>query len=483
MLKQQARLVALLVFALDLSLVAAAFVAAHALRSGLAPELGHGGRPADFYPLSAYLPLLPLALAIWSVLLWSSGRYRSHRRVPLLAETAAVVRVCLLGAAAFGLLVWAFRFDEKLLLQDRISRSWVLLFALLSVVFLLTEKVILRVVARRIRDTGLNYRTILLVGTGRTAGALAEAVRDHRWWGYRVLGFLRAEEAAEPADPRAEPLLGTWEELDRVLESTVVDEIVFAVPPREMGRFETQVLALQDRGILVRFALDLMPHTRGRVELGELEGIPLVSFAAAPGTLQLALKRAIDLALSSLLLLVAVPVLLLVAVAIRVREGGEVLFRQRRCGLNGRTFTLYKFRTMIDGADRRLLEVAHLNEMDGPVFKSRNDPRVTRLGHFLRRFSLDELPQLWNVLRGDMSLVGPRPPIPAEVARYDRWQRRRLSMKPGITCLWQISGRNDLDFDQWMALDLHYIDNWSPWLDLKILARTLPVVLSGRGAS
>jgi lipopolysaccharide/colanic/teichoic acid biosynthesis glycosyltransferase len=190
-----------------------------------------------------------------------------------------------------------------------------------------------------------------------------------------------------------------------------------------------------------------------------------------------------DVALSAVMLLIALPVLVTVAIAIRLGEGGAVLFRQRRCGLNGRVFTLYKFRTMIEGAEERLEEVAHLNEMNGPVFKSSRDPRITWLGRWLRRFSLDELPQLWNVLKGDMSLVGPRPPIPEEVARYERWQRRRLAMKPGLTCLWQIRGRNEIDFEEWMKLDLEYIDNWSPWLDLKILARTLPVVLTGRGAS
>ncbi len=172
-----------------------------------------------------------------------------------------------------------------------------------------------------------------------------------------------------------------------------------------------------------------------------------------------------------------------IALLIKITAGGQVLYRQTRCGLNGRRFTLYKFRTMIEGAEERQRELLHLNEMDGPVFKLKQDPRVTWIGRFLRRFSLDELPQLWNVLRGDMSLVGPRPPIPDEVARYQRWQRRRLSMKPGLTCLWQISGRNQIDFDRWMKLDLEYIDSWSPWLDVKILLKTVPAVLSGRGAS
>jgi lipopolysaccharide/colanic/teichoic acid biosynthesis glycosyltransferase len=184
-----------------------------------------------------------------------------------------------------------------------------------------------------------------------------------------------------------------------------------------------------------------------------------------------------------LLLLIGAPIVGLVALLIRLTTGGKIIFRQTRCGLNGRSFTLYKFRTMVEDAEERRRELMHLNEMKGPVFKLRRDPRVTQVGKFLRKFSLDEIPQLWNVIRGDMSLVGPRPPIPEEVAQYQRWQRRRLAMKPGLTCLWQISGRNEIDFDQWMRLDLEYIDNWSPSLDLKILLKTIPVVLTGKGAS
>ena len=173
----------------------------------------------------------------------------------------------------------------------------------------------------------------------------------------------------------------------------------------------------------------------------------------------------------------------IIALAIRLSSRGPVLYRQVRCGLQGRRFELLKFRTMVEGADRMQPELAHLNVMDGPVFKAPGDPRVTRVGRWLRRWSLDELPQLVNVLKGDMSLVGPRPPLPEEVERYEPWQRRRLAMKPGLTCLWQVSGRSELDFGTWMAMDLAYIDHWSLWLDFKILLRTVPAVLGGRGAS
>jgi lipopolysaccharide/colanic/teichoic acid biosynthesis glycosyltransferase len=190
-----------------------------------------------------------------------------------------------------------------------------------------------------------------------------------------------------------------------------------------------------------------------------------------------------DVSISSILLAVALPAMLLIAALLKLAGGGgRVLFTQTRCGLNGRRFTLYKFRTMVEDAENQRHQIAHLNEMSGPVFKVRRDPRVTPVGRWLRQFSLDELPQLWNVLRGDMSLVGPRPPVPQEVSQYQRWQRRRLSMRPGLTCLWQVQGRNELDFDRWVELDLEYIDSWSPLLDIKILLKTIPVVLSGKGA-
>ncbi len=486
MLKQQARLIALLVFAADLALVAFAFFAAHALRSRGLEVLGLGRDSPALYPLARYLPLLPVALALWGVLLWRSGRYRSHRRIPFWEEATEVVKVSVTATVLFALAIWVLRFDEQLLGSDRVSRGWLFLFSGLAALLLMAEKLVLRLTARRARSRGMNFRTILVVGTGRTAAALAEVLRERRWWGYRILGFVSVDDP-EPGGSAAEqprPLLGSEADLPHLLASHVVDEVVFAIAPRDLARFEDTVLALQDQGILVRLTLDILPHAQTRVGLEEIDGVPLVTLATAPtGPIPLAVKRTIDLLGSALLLLLTAPLQAGIALAIRSGSPGPALFRQQRCGRSGRVFTMYKFRTMVDGAEERLDEVAHLNEMKGPVFKSRQDPRITPLGRWLRRFSLDELPQLWNVLKGDMSLVGPRPPIPEEVQQYERWQRRRLAMKPGLTCLWQIRGRNEVDFDEWMRMDLEYIDSWSPWLDLKILFKTVPVVLSGRGAS
>ena len=507
MLKERARLLNLSVFSLDLALVATAFVAAHWLRSSLLPALAPGTFDGTLYPLAWYLPLLPVALTVWGLLLLRSRRYRSHRTVPLLREAWEVLQVTGTSMVVFMLLLFALRLDEQALSEDRVSRAWLLLFTLLAGLLLLAEKLVLRIVARYVRSRGLNYRTLLVVGTGPAAQAIAHAIAEHAWWGYRLLGHVEVNGDAEPEGKAAGgapapdlerpavkgvaaktigglPVVGRVEDVPRIVQEHAVDDVVFAVGRRELDGLEELFLILHEQGIRSFFALDFFPHARARVEVSEIEGVPLLTFATAPtNPLLLAGKRALDVALSSLILLLALPIILAVAGAIRLSSQGGVLFRQTRCGLYGRRFTLYKFRTMVEGAEERLAELQHLNEMDGPVFKSRRDPRVTRLGRLLRKFSLDELPQLWNVLRGDMSLVGPRPPIPEEVARYERWQRRRLSMKPGLTCLWQVNGRNELDFRSWIDLDLQYIDSWSLGLDLRILLKTIPVVLSGRGAS
>ena len=492
MLKERARILAVSIFLLDLALVAIAFLSAFSLRSSLLPLLAPQAFPGRLYPLSTYLPLLPLALAIWGGLLLLTGRYRSHRTVPLLDEAWAVVRVCASGAVIFTLALYVGRLDVRLLGNDLISRSWVLLFGVFACLLLLSEKIALRLTSRYVRARGFNYRTVLIVGTSPSALRIADSIHGHRFWGYRILGFIVNSQTPSPIAPPAEvepwpsryPILGEIKHIPNILQSHVVDDVIFAVSYRDLGRLEDLFLSFQEQGIRTRFAMDLFPHTQARVELEELDGLPLLSFATTPTSqLQLMAKRSLDVALSALILMLGLPAVGVIALAIKVSSNGSVLFRQTRCGLNGRIFTLYKFRTMVEGAEEQRLDLLHLNEMNGPVFKLKSDPRVTGFGRFLRKFSLDELPQLWNVLRGDMSLVGPRPPIPEEVAHYQRWQRRRLAMKPGLTCLWQISGRNQVDFDRWMQLDLEYIDSWTPLLDLKILLKTIPAVLSGKGAS
>jgi exopolysaccharide biosynthesis polyprenyl glycosylphosphotransferase len=262
-----------------------------------------------------------------------------------------------------------------------------------------------------------------------------------------------------------------------------VDEVVFIVPRMWLERIQDSIQICETQGIRTHVAADLFNLNIARAKYNDLEGFPLLTFETTFAMeWQLFLKRCIDLFFSFFTLVLLLPLFFIVAILIKLTSKGPVFFKQRRVGINGRIFHLYKFRSMYKDAQDKMMDVMHLNEMDGPVFKIKDDPRITPLGKFLRKTSIDELPQLYNVLVGHMSLVGPRPPIPAEVNEYELWHRRRLSMRPGLTCLWQISGRNQVDFDEWMKLDMKYLDNWSLWLDFGILVKTIPTVLFGIGA-
>lgn len=480
MLKQKARLVARVVYLVDLALTSGAFFAAFFLRDVIFPHIDPQHFPTGLFPLPEYLKIYPLVLIIWSVLLFTHHSYHSHRTVPVTVEALTILRVVVFGIILLATVAY-------LLPLRQLSRVWFVLFAMLSATLLVAEKLLLRVIARYVRSKGLNYRTILIVGTGRRATEIARMIEAHKYWGYKLLGFVSDGHRLSNGWASYR-IFGTVPDLRRILEQgqidRPIDEIVFAVTRKKLDEMKQIFLMCEELGIRTRVAMNFFQNRIARMEIEELEGVPFLTFTTTPSNeTQLALKRALDVSVSLLLLALAAPVILLVTALIRITSPGSVLFKQQRIGLNGRLFTLYKFRTMIEDAQERKNEVEHLNEMTGPVFKAKDDPRITPVGRLLRKFSLDELPQLWNVLKGDMSLVGPRPPIPEEVESYHRWHRRRLSMKPGLTCLWQISGRNNVDFERWMQLDLQYIDNWSPGLDLKILLRTIPAVLSGKGAS
>jgi len=477
MLKQRARVLASGLLLGDLALTAASFVLAHALRGGLFRTLWPSVFAAPLYPLTHYLTLLAVILPIWTACLFSAGFYRSRRTLPLWEEIWGAAKAVFFGIAILAMAVFAFR-------RVDVSRPFLFLFAVLDFALLSVEKLAIRALARKARARGFNFRTVILAGTAAKARALGGFLENHPHWGFRILGYLDDGDGGEISRDGRWKKLGDLSDLGSVLAREIVDEVIFVVGRGRLADFEEAMLAAERHGVRSHVALDLFPHVIAHPVLEELDGVPLLTFTTVPSNPALiAVKRAIDLAVGALLFLVTLPIQLAAAIAIRLSTSGDVLFRQTRCGLNGRQFRLLKFRTMVSGAEERLSEISHLNEMSGPVFKATNDPRLTSVGKLLRRFSIDELPQLWNVLKGDMSLVGPRPPLPEEVARYEAWQRRRLSMKPGLTCLWQISGRNEIpDFDRWMALDLKYIDTWTPLLDFKILMLTVPAVIAGRGA-
>jgi len=275
----------------------------------------------------------------------------------------------------------------------------------------------------------------------------------------------------------------TLPELPDLLRRHVIDEVIFVVAKEDLEKLGDTFLVCEEEGVKTRVLLSFFPQVVSKVYLERLGSKPLLTFSATPDDEILLLKRGVDFVMALAALVLLSPVLLVLAILVKLTSRGPVFFSQVRCGLGGRKFTLYKFRSMRADADLIREELEALNEVDGPVFKIRNDPRCTPIGRFMRKFSLDELPQFVNIIRGDMSFVGPRPPLPQEVEKYERWQRRRLRMQPGLTCLWALEGRSRLSFRRWMELDLEYIDHWSMALDWKILLKTIPIVIVGRGAS
>jgi exopolysaccharide biosynthesis polyprenyl glycosylphosphotransferase len=472
MLKTHSRAVATTIFTADLIVTLTSFFAAFGLIDAAAPM----GTVQMLLPIENYLWLLLFIVPVWAMFLQWSGTYQSHRTKPIVQDLLQVSRAAILG----GVALFAF---VGLMKASHISRPFLFAFSTVNLVALVLLRIALRTTAHAVRARGLNTRSVLIVGTGTGAKAHSDRISANPQWGHRLAGFISVDDVAVQDAAPKEKVLGNPSSIRRVLCEYVVDEVVVAVPPDRLASVEPILMECETAGVKTRLALDF-PHRIARMEVEDMDGYPMLTFSATPAEdASMMTKRAMDIVFSSLFLLSFSWLYGLIAVVLKLTSKGPVFFRQERVGMNGRRFTFFKFRSMVVDADRRKDELKHLNEMDGPVFKIKNDPRVTRVGRFLRKFSLDELPQMWNVLKGDMSLVGPRPPVPSEVEKYEFWARRRLSIRPGLTCLWQISGRNSINFQQWMELDLQYIDNWTLGLDFKILLKTVPAVLGGRGAS
>lgn len=475
MLRQRAKLIASTIFVIDLISITAAFFVAYWIRDSLfALELD------PLFPITDYLWLLFGILPIWSFLLYYFKLYDSYRTAPFWAEPWGSFQVAFWGTFAAGVFVFILKLHF-------VSRLFIFIFGVIAFLLLSIARAGLRITASRVRKRGLNFRNVLIVGSGRQASELTDTIRNNEGWGLKVCGIVLDSERddVEFAGECAINIKGTIEDIPKIITNEIVDDVIFAVSKKRLEELEGIFLTCEEQGIRTRVALNFFPHVIAKVHLEDFGEIPLLTFSTTPyNEWLLAIKRVFDICVSGTLFISLSPLLILIALAVKVTSRGPIFFRQIRVGVNGRRFTLYKFRSMVSHAESIKKDLIYLNEMDGPVFKIKNDPRITLIGKFIRRFSLDELPQLINVLKGDMSIVGPRPPIPEEVAHYERWQRRRLSMKPGLTCIWQIQGRNRIsNFDNWMKLDLLYIDNWSLKLDLQIFLKTIPVVLWGRGAS
>jgi exopolysaccharide biosynthesis polyprenyl glycosylphosphotransferase len=387
-----------------------------------------------------------------------------------------------LKAAAFALILSGFLVG---FFTRRFDQSFLVVFSVGVLAALTGFRAATRLFLRAIRRRGYNYREVLIVGANERSQRLLDTLRHHADYGYSVAGVVddEPERVAALADvpPR---YLGTCADLERILSHEVIDEVFITLPVRSCYEdIKNTAYRCEGIGVRVHLIADLFPVRLARSHFHLMDDVPLLSLTTVPENhLQLAAKRSFDFVVSSALLVALAPLFLAVAAIIKL-DGGPVFFLQERVGLNQRRFKIFKFRSMVVNAEELLRELQAKNEADGPVFKMKRDPRITSIGRFIRKYSIDELPQLINVWLGDMSLVGPRPPIPSEVEEYTWEQRRRLSVKPGMTGLWQVSGRSEVNFEDWVSMDLAYIDQWSLLQDFRILVKTVQVVLQGKGAA
>jgi exopolysaccharide biosynthesis polyprenyl glycosylphosphotransferase len=437
--------------------------------------------PRPLYSLSNYPWVVPLAVGIWIVVGLLAGIYREINEEDLRRAFLDPLK------AGFGAMVLLFAATYAIKFQY-LSRLLLVLFSATALVATTLFRLLARRFAGPLRRSLAGLRSFLLVGEGPEVMEVARSIEAHESRGMQILGFVRTGSAPlsmlEGSSLRCAYPVFDLSQLPELLRRHVIDEVIFAISKDELERLGESFLACEVEGVKTRVLLTFFPQVISKVYLEHLGEKPLLTFATTPeNEYLLLLKRALDFVMAVMLLVLLSPLMALLALLIRLSSGAPVLYRQTRCGLSGRRFTLYKFRSMRPDADLDREELEALNEVDGPVFKISHDPRCTPVGRFMRKFSLDELPQLLNILKGDMSFVGPRPPLPEEVEKYERWQRRRLRMPPGLTCLWALEGRSRLSFRRWMELDLDYIDHWSLALDCKILLKTVPIVLLGRGAS
>lgn len=448
----------------DAGLFALALWLAHLLRDAVAPEF-LGWTFDEIHGFERYVWLYLIIIPGAPLILESQGFYQRPVFSSLRETVWVLFKGCLLVTVGVILVMYFFRLTD-------LVRGVIVLFGFTSFVLVfLTEEILKAAYRSRFGEYQLKKR-IILVGTSEDTLRMREDFRQRKQYDVEVLAELDINQSA-------------ISDLVRLLHETSANSVVINAKHTFFGQVEKAIQACEIEGVEAWLVADFFKTHISQASFDEFHGRPVLVFRSAPeASWQGVFKQALDLLVSFIALILLLPLFGGVALAIKMTSPGPVLFRQKRCGLNGRPFVMLKFRSMVTDAEQRKQELAALNEMGGPVFKITNDPRITPIGRWLRKYSIDEMPQFFNVFRGEMSLVGPRPLPVDEVQRFDDpAHRRRLSVKPGLTCLWQVSGRNEVkDFKDWVRLDLEYIDNWSFWLDLKILWRTIPVVLTGAGA-
>jgi exopolysaccharide biosynthesis polyprenyl glycosylphosphotransferase len=457
---------------LDVALINLAFALSYYVRYEL--ELPSGVPAESRAPYGVYLPLQAGYTLLMVLFLAVDGAYTPRRGGNWLNEAYRVFN----ASTTVGVIVFAAVFFT---LPEFYSRALIILAVAFTFGALSLARLLLRLVQMRLRRRGLGVAQVLIVGAGELGRTVMRTIVAQPELGYSIVGFV--DDDPHKTEVGRYKTLGSLDHVEKVLRQERVDEVIITLPWMYQRKIVGLVRACEASGVRARVVPDLFQLSINRLDVDDIGGIPILGIKEAqiPRVGRL-VKRALDVSLSALALTLASPVMLLAALAIRLESPGPILFRQKRIGEHGGTFTIFKFRSMREGAEEEQEQLRSLNESSGPLFKMRNDPRLTRLGNLLRRTSVDELPQFINVVRGEMSIVGPRPGLPQEVAQYQPWHRQRLEVPPGITGLWQVSGRSDLTFDEMCLLDIYYIENWSLAFDLLIMLRTIPRVLFARGA-
>jgi len=464
---------------IDIGITAFSFIAAYFIKRNLLP-----GKLSSLSIEPNYYIVLLLIIIAWFVSFKWMGMYMSYRQLPFWQFFTTILKSCFMGMILVSIAMYFLHIQG-------ISRLLMGIFLVLNVFLLTLSKFIIFKILEKIRTDGINTRNILIVGSKERARQVIEVVEKHKATGYTILGCFEVDEKKLGQLVFNEhKVIGLVKDLEEYLKNNIVDELIFAMSLKKLKNGDRQLAFAESMGIKVRIVPDWELHylmyrpNIAAISFEEFLGVHTMALQSTPQNEgKMLIKHVFDFMAGLSLIIILLPVFIGIGLAIKMFSKGPVFYKQERLGMNGRRFMVYKFRTMIDHADELLKELAEMNEADGPAFKIKNDPRIIPwAGTFLRKTSLDELPQLFNVLKTEMSLVGPRPPIPKEVDEYSVWQRRRLSMKPGMTCIWQITPRrNDLSFEDWMKLDLQYIDNWSLFNDFKILVLTAKTVLTGAG--
>lgn len=458
----------------DILLINLALRVAYWLRYDL--QLFRSVDPANNVPYSAYLPLVTLLTIVFLLTIHREGAYDLRRSQPFFDEFYGILN----ATTTTIMLLIVFVFFYRRLFYSRI----IFVYAGIMILILLTlARMLRRSIVGRMRQAGQGVDRILIVGAGEVGRAIMRNIIAQPELGYRVIGFLDDDPAKSAAGIGPIKALGPAENLSQVIKDNAIDQVIITLPWQYHRKTVRLVMESEQVGVRARVVPDLFQLSLGQVDVEAINGIPLISIKqTALRGWNLALKRAFDLIFTIPFMALTSPIWLLAAVAIKLDSPGPVFFRQERAGQNGQPFQVFKFRSMRVGAETEREFLRDQNEATGPLFKIRDDPRRTRVGRFIRQTSIDELPQFINVLRGEMSVIGPRPALFSEVAQYQEWQRKRLEIQPGITGLWQVSGRSDLSFDEMVMLDIYYGENWSLGTDIRILLRTIPQVLFGDGA-